>query len=57
MHTDMENGRPYVFTFHMSKFDIKIINEKLEELFNKLESAAKTYVALSIFLREVETGD
>ena len=30
----------------MSKLDTKIINEKLEEVFNKLDSAAKINIAL-----------
>ena len=32
--TEMENGRHKVFNFKMSKLDTKIINEKLEEVFN-----------------------
>ena len=39
--TEMENGRHKIFNFQMSKLDTKIINEKLEEVFNKLDSAAK----------------
>ena len=31
--TEMENGRHKLFKFQMSKFDTKIINEKLEEAF------------------------
>ena len=37
--------------------DTKIINEKLEEVFNKLDSAAKIDVALGFFLRNIETGE
>ena len=37
----MEKGRNKVFNFQMSKLDTKIINEKLEVVFNKLDSAAK----------------
>ena len=37
---EMENGRHKLFNFQMSKLDTKIINEKLEEVFNKLNSAA-----------------
>ena len=36
--------------------DTKIINEKLEEVFNKLDSAAKINIALGFVLRNVETG-
>ena len=53
----MENGRHKVFNFQMSKLDTKIINEKLEEVFNKLDSAAKINIALGFVLRNVETGE
>ena len=39
--SEMENGRHKVFNFQISKLDTKIINEKLEEVFNKRDSAAK----------------
>ena len=55
--TEMENGRHKVFNFQMSKLDTKIINEKLEEVFNKLDSAAKINIALGFFLRNIETGE
>ena len=54
--TEMENGRHKVFNFHMSKLDTKIINHKLEEVFNKLESNAKNNIALEFVLRKVETN-
>ena len=41
----------------MSKLDTKIINEKLEEVFNKLDSAAKINIALGFVLRNIETGE
>ena len=41
----------------MSKLDTKIINEKLEEVFNKLDSAAKIKIALGFVLRNIETGE
>ena len=41
----------------MSKLDTKIINEKHEEVFNKLDSAAKINIALGFFLRNIETGE
>ena len=34
----------------MSKLDTKIMNEKLEEVFNKLDSAAKINIALGLGL-------
>ena len=55
--TEMENGRHKVFNFQMSKLDTKIINEKLEEVFNKLDSAAKINIALGFVLRNIETGE
>ena len=51
----MENRK--VFNFQMSKLDTKIINEKQEEVFNKLDSAAKINIALSFVLRNIETGE
>ena len=50
--TEMENGRHKVFNFQMSKLDTKVINEKLEEVFNKLDPAAKINIALGFVLRE-----
>ena len=41
----------------MSKLDTKIINEKLEEVFNKLYSAAKINIARGFLLRNIETGE
>ena len=55
--TEMENGRHKVFNFQMSKLDTKIINEKLEEVFNKLDSAAKINIALGFVLRNLENGE
>ena len=55
--TEMESGRHKVFNFQMSKLDTKIINEKLEEVFNKLDSAAKIIIALGFVLRNVESGE
>ena len=55
--TEMENGRHKVFNFQMSKLDTKTINEKLEEVFNKLDCAAKINIALGFVLRNVKTGE
>ena len=57
VNTEMENGRPKVFYFQMSKLDTKIINEKLEEVFNKLDSAAKINIALDFVIPNIETGE
>ena len=40
----------------MSNLDPKVINEKLEEVFNKLDSAAKINTALGFVLQNIETG-
>ena len=40
----------------MSKLDTKINNEKLEENFNNLNSAAYTIIAQGFVLRNNETG-
>ena len=55
--TEMENGRRKVFNFQLSKLDTKIIIEKLEEVFNKLDSAAKINIALGLVLRNIDTGE
>ena len=49
--TEMKNGRNKVFNFQMSKLDTKVIKEKLEEVFNKLDSAAKINIALGFVFR------
>ena len=38
----------------MSKLDTKIINEQVEQVFNKFESAAETIIALDLVHRNVE---
>ena len=54
--TEMENGRYKVFNFQLSKLVTKITNEQLEEVFNKLNSAAKIKIALGFVFRNIETG-
>ena len=51
--TELENGRRKVFNFQMSKLDAKVINEKLEEVFNKLGSASNINIALGFVLCNV----
>ena len=46
LNTEMENGIHKVFNVQMSKLDTEVINEKLEAVFNKLNSAAKINIAL-----------
>ena len=52
----MKNGRHEVFNSQMSNLDPKVINEKLEEVFNKLDSAVKINTALGFVLQNIETG-
>ena len=49
--TELENGRHKVLNFQMSKLDTKVINEKLEEVFNKLDSAAKITLLWVLFFK------
>ena len=55
--TEMENGTHKVVNFQLCKLGTKIINEKLEDVFNKLDSAAKINIALGFVLRNIETGE
>ena len=52
-----KNGRHKIFSFQMSKLDSKIIIEKFEEVFNKLDSAAKINIAPSFVIRNLEAGE
>ena len=53
----MENGRHKVFNFQMSKLPTKKINEKFDEVFNKLDSGVEINIALGFVLRNIETGE
>ena len=55
--TDMTNGRHEVFNFETSKLDTKMVNVKLEEVFNKLNFAGKINIAMGFVLRTIETGE
>ena len=50
--TEMENGRHKVFNFQISKLETKVINEKLEEVFNMqnlfLSLSQKTFMKNSL---------
>ena len=41
----------------MSKLDSKIFNEKNDEIFNKLDFAARINIALGFVLQNIETGE
>ena len=55
--TEMENGRHRVFNFKLSKLDPNEINERLIEVFEKLNCAAKVNLALGFTLRNVDTDE
>ena len=55
--TEIENGRHKVFKFQMSKLDTKNINKKLDEVCNKLSSAAKINISLEFVLRNDKTRE
>ena len=55
--TNIENGRHKVFIFQLSKLDPNLVNEKLEQVFEKLDCAAKINIALGFVLRSIETGN
>ena len=53
----MENGRHQVFNFKLSKLDPNEINDKLKEVFEKENCAAKVNLALGFILRNVDTDE
>ena len=53
----MENGRHKIFNFQFSKLDSNLIIEKLDQVFEKLDYAAKINIALRFVLRNIETGN
>ena len=55
--TAMENGRHKVFNFQFSKLDPNLINKKLDQVFEKHDSAANIIIALGFVLRYIETGE
>ena len=55
--TETQNGGHKIFNFQRSKLDTTLIKEKLEEVFRKLDSAAKINIALGFVLQKIETGE
>ena len=53
----MNIGKNKVFNFQMSKLDTKITNEELNEVFNKLNSAAIINITLGFVLQNIATGE
>ena len=54
---EMENVRHIVFNFQLSKLDPNLVNEKLDQVFEKLDCAAKISFALGCVLCNIETGE
>ena len=55
--TEMENGRHKVINFLLLKLDSNLFNEKLDQVFEKLDCAAKNTIALGFVLRNIKTGN
>ena len=56
-NTEMENGRHRVINFKLSKLDLREINEKLNEVFEKLNCVAKINLSPGFILRNVDTDE
>ena len=56
-NTEMEHGRQRAFNFKLSRLDPSKINEKLKEVFEKINCAAKINLALGFILRNVDTDE
>ena len=54
--TEMENGRQRVFKFAMSSFEMSLLNDKLDYVFEELKSAAKVKLAFGFLLKNFEDG-
>ena len=52
----MENGRHRFFNFVKLSFDISLLNNKLEDVFKELKSAAKVNFAVGFVLKNIEDG-
>ena len=50
----MENGRPRVFKFAMSSFDMSLLNDNLDYVFKELKRAAKVNLAFEFVLKNIE---
>ena len=57
LDSEMENGRHKEFNFQLSKLYPNLVNEKLDQVFEKLDCAAKIIIALEFVLRTIETGE
>ena len=55
-NTEMENGRHRVFHFAMSSFDMTLLNDKVDYVFQELKCAVKVNLAFGFVLKNVEDG-
>ena len=55
--TEIEKGRHKVFNLQMTYLDDKVKDEKLNEVFNKVESAAEINIALGFVIGNEDTGE
>ena len=54
--TELENGRHRVFNFAMSSFDMSLLNNKLDYVFQELKCAAKVNPEFGFVLKNIEDG-
>ena len=52
----MENGRHRVFNFAMSSFDISLLSNVLDYVFEELKCAAKVNFVFGFVLKNIEDG-
>ena len=55
--TEIENGHQMVFNFQFSKLDPTLVDEKLDQVFEKLDCAAKINIALGFVLCIIEASE
>ena len=53
----MENGRHNVFNFQLPKLDPHLVNENLDQIFEKLDCAERVKIALGFVLCKIESGE
>ena len=54
--TEIENGRDRVLNFVLSSFNMSLLNDKLDYVFNEMNCAAKVNLAFGFVLKNVEDG-
>ena len=53
----MENGRHKVLNFQLAKLHPNLVNEILDQVFEKIDCAAKITIALGFVLQNIETRE